>query len=286
MIPSRLKPAALAVAAATLMGTTCATLPRMPWLNPESPPVEAPSTIDAERGEGRLRVHGENDLNAPGHRVFRALRQEETLNAFLVCQGDPDYVEVKPAPEGQAPEIELTYSRRGLPQRGTVKIQWSESGYYVALPIKPEETPPAPPAPHPPPPPPGCPTEPWRRECRDLCTESAPWEWCSRLPTEEQLRRCPTEPWSRDCEDLCMENAPWEWCRYPIPTAKQREDCPVEPWSGECQDFCIENAPWEWCRYPIPTAKQRDDCPIEPWSRECQDFCTENAPWEWCSDTD
>ena len=242
MIRTRLGILALVAASAGLMGQACVSMPEsmrgIMGGGSEPIPVEAPSAIEEAQGEGRKPVFREKNLNATGHRVYKALRQQETLNAFLECQGEPDYVEVKPGQGDNAPVVVLTYTRRSAPQRGTVNVTPSPAGYYVASPIKPPSATTAKPPttvpsdepkqvkkPPPAPPPPVPPTEPEpEAEAEAEAPEIAEPEAEERepevveergpQPSEAQLEDCPIEDWRRDCEDLCVEGATWEWCSY------------------------------------------------------------------------
>jgi hypothetical protein len=187
-----------------------------------------PSAVTAHIGEGPIQVYGANVYSA-GQEIYKALRQEDSLMAFLACQGEPDRVEVRENEDPDAlPRIILEYTRR---TRGTVTIEPTASGYYAARPIdpsgslksapkkgseppahpnkparKPKETQVPPPSREPErapePPAPQAPTEP---------PQAAP---AIREPTPAQLDECPIEPWRADCRDLCVPGAGWEWCSY------------------------------------------------------------------------
>jgi hypothetical protein len=149
----------LTAAVVGLTGQQCATLegawpPK--WPSGKEADVadrDAETTFAAHSGKGKIKVYGAS-LYSDGQRIFKKLRQQDTLNAFLVCQGEPDFVEIAP---GGADRITLTYSRRSAHEPGTVQIVRSTKGYYVAQPIKPPKG--RQPAPKPPPPPPPPPTE-------------------------------------------------------------------------------------------------------------------------------
>jgi hypothetical protein len=174
-------------------------------------------------GEGPVAVYGAS-VYSPGQKIYRELRQEDSLMAFLACQGEPDRVEVVENP-GAAPRILLEYSRGGLPHRGTVEIAPSPAGYYAAQPIDPKGSlgrseskkssehqrrpapPPTPPKPAPPPDdPPSVPVP--------SAEPAAPEAPAHPQPTAGQLDECPFEPWRADCRDLCGPGSDWEWCEY------------------------------------------------------------------------
>lgn len=192
--------------------------------------VVAPPTVAAQVGHGRLPVHGAS-LYAPGQEIYKELRQQESLMAFLACQGEPDFVEVVAHPG--APKIYLYYTRRGLSQTGTVEIYPSDAGFYAARPIDPKLRGPAPPpkrAPNPPPPRPTPSVKP-----KPPAPEPAPEP--EPPPEVEPAPEPETEP------------APEPEPRWPEPSAQQRDDCPIEPWRKDCRELCVEGAPWEWCDY-------------------------------------
>lgn len=187
---------------------------------------EGMPTIAEQLGEGRTQVFGAS-VYSPGQKIYKELRQQDSLMAFLACQGEPDRVEVLPGEDGSAPRILLEYRRKGLRQTGTVTIEESPDGFYAARPIDPKglsgrRTPPPPqkkPAPKPAPkpeslppspltPPPPAPSPQESGAVSDEAPEAPP------LPTQDQLDECPIEYWRDDCRELCIPDAPWEWCAY------------------------------------------------------------------------
>jgi hypothetical protein len=201
-----------------------------PAPTPEPPALVAtplPETVRAHLGEGPIAVYGAN-VYSPGQEIYKALRQEDSLMAFLACQGEPDRVEVRENESpGAPPLIFLEYSRHSLGQHGTVEIEPTRAGYYAASPIdpsgrlgpakspekprsepktslqKPKERPPVTPPPAPP-------------ESQPAGEPSPAVEQKPAMPqpTPRQSDECPIEPWRADCRSLCGAGATWEWCSY------------------------------------------------------------------------
>lgn len=213
----------LLVAAAAGCGTTGASFPSFVPGGGETA-VTAPPTVRAQTGEGRLPVYGAS-LYAPGQEIYKELRQQESLMAFLDCQGEPDFVEVVAHPG--APRIYLYYTRRGLARTGTVEIYPSEAGFYAAKPIDPELRGPDAPAPRPAPKPR---PKPKPRPAPEPAPEPEPAP-APPAPEPEPVPEPEPEP------------------RWPEPTQQQRDDCPIEPWRRDCRELCADDAPWEWCDY-------------------------------------
>ena len=211
---------------------------------PAPPPARlaAPPTVAEQVDGGPVPVYGAS-VYGPGQKIYKELRQEESLMAFLACQGEPDRVEVVGS-AGDPPRILLEYSRRGLAQTGVVEIAPGASGFYVAEPIDPQgrlgaAKAPAPkpaaskPAPAPPresrPAPAPAPTRPAQESADEIeeidedpgdasgepdRKEAASGGSAPPQPTRDQLDDCPIEYWRKDCRDLCVPDAPWEWCQY------------------------------------------------------------------------
>jgi hypothetical protein len=208
------KSAFLVAAALALAG--CASNeppPPAPLPPPAEPRTSAPAAAVEQAGEGPLPVYGAS-VYSPGQEIFKQLRQEDSLMAFLACQGEPDRVEVIEN-AGDLPRIVLEYSRAGLRQRGTVEIAPSAAGYYAAQPIDPSgrlSTRAEPPRRKAPPPKSSAP-KPQRAPEPEPAAEPAP-EVAVPEPTPGQLDECPIEPWRSDCRGLCAPGATWEWCSY------------------------------------------------------------------------
>jgi hypothetical protein len=183
-------------------------------------------------GDGPLAVFGAS-VYSPGQEIYKQLRQEDSLMAFLACQGEPDRLEVLENP-GAAPRILLEYSRSGVAKRGTVEIAPSAAGYYAAQPIDPNGSlksvpkrapkrgdPAAKPKPAPagrpkaaPTPSPAPAQEPEPSEEPAASPESQRPAPAGPQPSSTQLDECPIEPWRADCKNLCSPGATWEWCSY------------------------------------------------------------------------
>jgi hypothetical protein len=185
------------------------------------PHATAPSAVAGQVGEGPVSVYGAS-VYSPGQEIYKQLRQEDSLMAFLACQGEPDRLEVLENP-GAAPRIILEYTRPGL-RRGTVEIAPSAAGYYAARPIDPSGSlkstarKPAKPAakPKPAPKPKAAPTpaptdEPETQADEPEPTPSTP---AGPQPSAAERDECPIEPWRDDCRALCTPGATWEWCSY------------------------------------------------------------------------
>jgi hypothetical protein len=207
--------------AAALCAVACASNPPPPppsLLPPPKPQASAPAAVIESAGDGPLQVYGAS-VYSPGQEIYKQLRQEDSLMAFLACQGEPDRVEVIETP-GESPRIVLEYSRSGLRQRGTVDIAPSRGGFYAAEPIDPsgrlssaKSEPPRRRAP------PKATPKPAPQPQDEPGPEPAPEETAAPEPSvpepsPSQLDECPIEPWRPDCRALCGPGAAWEWCSY------------------------------------------------------------------------
>ena len=205
-----------------------------PISEPTAPAATAtvPSTVSSHVGEGPLPVFGAS-VYSPGQEIYKALRQEDSLMAFLACQGEPDRLEVRESDaSGAPPRIILEYTRRSVP-RGTVEIEPTTSGYYAARPIDPSghlassaSKPGAEPPAHPSKPAPS--PKPTPTPARSLAPEREP-------------ERKPTAPPEAE--------APPPKPALPQPSPSQHDECPIEPWRSDCRDLCVPGASWEWCAY-------------------------------------
>ncbi|HVQ24205.1 MAG TPA: hypothetical protein VMV01_03465 [Planctomycetota bacterium] len=216
-----------ALLAAALLAVGCASNPPpAPAPAPpsaEQPRAAAPPAAAEQAGEGPLPVYGAS-VYSPGQEIFKQLRQEDSLMAFLACQGEPDRVEVIESP-GDQPRIVLEYTRSGLRQRGTVEIAPSPGGYYAAQPIDPSgrlST---------------ARSEPPRRKAPPP-KSSAPKAKPAATPRAEPA----PEP-----EEPAAETAPEP--AVPEPDPSQLDECPIEPWRSDCRSLCVPGASWEWCSY-------------------------------------
>jgi hypothetical protein len=208
--------------------------PPAPMAPAPSPVTVMPPAVTSHVGEGPIAVYGAN-VYSPGQEIYKALRQEDSLMAFLACQGEPDRLEVRENDDpGALPRIILEYTRRTLPQHGTVEIAPTASGYYAAHPIDPSgslKSRPAKPSAE-------SPTHPHKPAPKP---KPAP----DRPPSREQ------EP-EREPEPPPPE-APAEASQprraIPEPTPAQLDECPIEPWRADCRNLCVPGASWEWCSY-------------------------------------
>jgi hypothetical protein len=239
VIAARLRLLALALTLAGLCGAaSCGGIPIVGPAaeEPGVPPAQEVegSQILANAGGGDLPVHGAS-LYSAGQKIFRELRQEETLNAFLDCRGEPDLVRVAP----EARKVTLTYRRAGIERRGTVDITWSAHGYWVAGPLKPLELPGA--APTPVAPQKASPA-PAPRPAPAPSPEAAPE---APAPAGEPVPETPEAPETPPPPEEMPAPEP----TGPQPTDAQRHECPIEPWRSDCKQLCVEGAAWEWCEY-------------------------------------
>jgi hypothetical protein len=216
-------------ALATGCGTDNGPPPQPADEKPPAPVASLPKTVTEHLGKGPMPVYGAN-VYSSGQEIYKALRQEDSLMAFLTCQGEPDRVEVREnETPGAPPLIFLEYNRRAV-ARGTVEIEPTASGYYAAHPLDPSGSlkGPAKPPEHPfqPPPKSNKPSTPREPESRPREPE----------PTREAVPS-PGPP------------APPSKPEAPQPTAKQADECPIEPWRADCRSLCAGGATWEWCSY-------------------------------------
>lgn len=188
-----------------------------------------PPAVSSQVGEGPIAVYGAN-VYSPGQEIYKALRQEDSLMAFLACQGEPDRLEVRENEDpGALPRIILEYTRRTLPQHGTVEIEPTASGYYAARPIDPSGSLSSAPA----------------RRPADLTHPSKPAPTPKQTPARPPNRQLESE---REPEPPPPE-APAEAPAIPEPTPAQQDECPIEPWRADCRNLCVPGASWEWCSY-------------------------------------
>jgi hypothetical protein len=188
-------------------------------------------TLSSHLGKGPITVFGAN-VYSPGQEIYKALRQEDSLMAFLACQGEPDRVEVRENESpGAAPMIFLEYTRRSV-SHGTVEIEPTRSGYYAASPIDPSgrlgSTPVKPP-------------EKPKSDSKGDRSKQTEKERETRPPT-------PPEPEDEGTTPPTPSTLP-PTPAAPQPTPKQSDECPIEPWRADCRSLCAGGATWEWCKY-------------------------------------
>jgi len=190
-----------------------------PTAAPE-PRATAPSAVPDLIGQGPIRVYGAS-VYAPGQEIYKQLRQEDSLMAFLACQGEPDRLEVLENPDG-APRIILEYTRPGL-RRGTVEVAPSQAGYYAARPLDPN----------------GSLKGPGRKPTPPAAKPKPAVKPKAATPSPAE------EPETEAAEPEPIPSTP----AGPLPSAAERDECPIEPWRDDCRALCTPGATWEWCSY-------------------------------------
>jgi hypothetical protein len=177
---------------------------------------------DAYAGE-KLKVHGQDPATA-GQVVWRALKDEGSLRAFLARQGEPDSLEIQGGRFSGFSQktIILYYTRRGMGPPHSIRLEPAKDGYVprASEPLS------APPTADKGPSPTG------RRKFDDGSTMDAP-----RGPADAGDTEAPPASDARP--------AP---VRRKAATAEQRVTCPVDPTRPDCQALCASDATQEWCR--------------------------------------
>ena len=138
-------------------------------------------------GKGRFKVKG-SGMHAHGQQAYMRLRQEEALNAYLDCQGEPSFIEVRRVDPKAKPTVDLVY--RSAANCGTVRVEPSAGGFLIARPIQPCAAPARAPRPAPAP-----------AQSAPVCTA-----------TDAQKDECLFETWRQDCQDLCVQCDTYPWC--------------------------------------------------------------------------
>jgi hypothetical protein len=165
-------------------------------------PAVAPHPWDNYGNAGPLRVHGAPRATA-GQVVFRALKRQPRLAAFLADQGEPDTLEVVGA--RWAPKrIILTYRRRGAGGPRRIVLEPTSEGYIARAP-EPLTVPRSRAAAAAKPPAAARSTKARPSRCPEC---PAPVE-----PTVSQKLECPIDPVRDDCRALCVAGGVHEWCR-------------------------------------------------------------------------
>jgi hypothetical protein len=176
---------------------------------------------DAYAGE-KLKVHGQDPATA-GPVVWRALKSEDSLRAFLARQGEPDSLEIQGGRLSKFSQktIILYYTRRSMGAPHSIRLEPSREGYVPRA------------------------SEP-----------------LSASPTADQApgttgRHKKSDSGSMDAPpgayDAGGTEAPPAGDARPAPvrrkaaTAEQRVTCPVDPTRPDCQALCAGDATQEWC---------------------------------------
>jgi hypothetical protein len=182
-------------------------------------------------GDGPLAVYGAS-MYSPGQEIYKSLRQEESLMAFLACQGEPDRLEVLENAGGE-PRVILEYTRSGIARRGTVEILPTAAGYYAAQPIDPN----------------GSLKAPAKNPSKRGESGARPKPAAKQKAPPPQKAAPPPKPEPEPEEPAAAPPPPAPTPSGPKPSATQLDECPIEPWRADCKQLCSPGASWEWCSY-------------------------------------
>src|SRR5262245_759231 len=94
-----------------------------------SAPMRPAKPWDPYAGE-KLKVHGQGPATV-GQVVWRALRNEDSLRAFLARQGEPDALEIQGGALSRFSQktIILYYTRRGVGAPHSIRLEPAREGY-------------------------------------------------------------------------------------------------------------------------------------------------------------
>ncbi|HEY2386052.1 MAG TPA: hypothetical protein VGK30_03755 [Candidatus Binatia bacterium] len=175
---------------------------------------------DAYAGE-KLRVHGQDPATA-GQKVWRALREEDSLRAFLARQGEPDSLEVLGGTMSRFSDktIVLYYTRRSMGPPHSIRLEPSKDG-YTPRGSEPLAAPPT----------------------SDRGTGGGGRRGRASDMDSESPVGAPHGAVDEDTEAPPPARAP----RRKAATAEQRVTCPVDPTRADCQALCASDATLEWC---------------------------------------
>jgi len=184
-----------------------------------SSPMGKSKVWDAYAGE-KLRVHGQ-DPATDGQKVWRALREEDSLRAFLARQGEPDSLEILGGTMSTFSQktIILYYTRRGMGPPHSIRLEPAKDG-YVPRSSEPLTVPPTS----------DRGTSGGRRGRAPDVDDSAPMGASHGADADTEAP--PARPGT---------------VRRKAATAEQRVTCPVDPTRPDCQALCASDATLEWC---------------------------------------
>ena len=184
-----------------------------------SSPMGKSKPWDAYAGE-KLLVHGQDPATA-GQKVWRALKEEDSLRGFLARQGEPDSLEVLGGTMSHFSQktIVLYYTRRGMGRPHSIRLEPTKDG-YTPRGSEPLAVPPT--------------------SDRGTGTgrRGRPSDMDSEAPGG-----APRGGADEDTEALPPVRAP----RRKAATAEQRVTCPVDPTRADCQALCVSEPTLDWC---------------------------------------
>lgn len=179
-------------------------------------PMGKAKAWDAYAGE-KLKVHGQDPATA-GQVVWRALKDEDSLRAFLARQGEPDSLEIQGGRLSRFSQktIILYYTRRGMGPPHSIRLEPARDGYVPRAP-EPLSAPPTPSTTgryksDSPMDAPRGPADAGDTEAPPA-SEARPGPVKRKAATAEQRVTCPVDPTRPDCQALCASDATQEWCR-------------------------------------------------------------------------
>jgi len=185
-------------------------------------PMGTSKVWDAYAGE-KLKVHGQDPATA-GQKVWRALREEDSLRAFLARQGEPDAIEILGGTMSRFSQktIILYYTRRGMGPPHSIRLEPAKDGYTprssepLTMPPTSERGTGGGRRGHGPDVDNGAPMGAPRGANEDTEAPPAPPAHPGTVrrqaATAEQRVTCPVDPTRPDCQALCASDATLEWC--------------------------------------------------------------------------
>ena len=185
-------------------------------------PMGKAKAWDAYAGE-KLKVHGQDPATA-GQVVWRALRDENSLRAFLARQGEPDSLEIQGGRFSKFSQktIILYYTRRGMGSPHSIRLEPSKDGYIP-------------------------------RASEPLSAQPTSDKASGTSGRSYKSESGSTMDAPRGAGDAGDTEAPPAGDARPAPvrrkaaTAEQRVTCPVDPTRPDCQALCAGDATQEWC---------------------------------------
>ncbi len=185
-----------------------------------------------------LKVHGADPATA-GQVVWRSLRDQDNLRAFLASHGEPDTLEIRGGRFAQKTII-LYYTRRSAGPPHSIRLDPGRNGFIPRAP------------------------EPIAKQGSQASGASARPRPRSEGANERPPTRAPESP-ARTIEPAPARSvepgaAPtpagvgWHEPQAPPTghhggaTADQRVNCPIDPTRWDCRALCSPGADYDWCR--------------------------------------